>query len=559
MQPVMHLTTPPSPMQANRYRWVMELVGALVVATVLMLLVSQSGLSKSYDWDLYLPWLDEFARQLAAGEAFPQWMPSAFQGRGAPVFAYYPPLSFYLGSAFVIATGDPILGMKSVAVVAGLLCYVSFLAWARDVATPYAVAWAVVWALSPAMLFIGLRVHMLAAFCALPAIPILAKAILSERVSGRSRMLLVAFATAWLGWCHLPTLLMAGAAASIWVVMAATTKQGGRGRNGWLLGGAGLGLLMSASTLVGPLFESRELHLPALTAGALRWSGNFILGPPPSAEGFRVDYRFLSLIAVLFGLIGMWAATALWRSRVRPLPLLACFLTVGILMTPLAEPFYQAAIPFQYIQFPWRWLPLFVFVCCALAAAAPLSVQKPALVLSAAVVSFGVGMMTVGHSQLLPQLPRTTPDEESWVLREAPRSAPEYRQSRFAHTAPPAVRPRQLLGASTRFTATTTQDEAATMGWHVSSNESADVRTEISCFAGWQLLVSGKLHLVQCAPNGVVSFHIERGESDVELRMSRTPARWVAALLGVTSLLVVLAVVLTRCAGVRRIWGRRHR
>ena len=48
-------------------------------------------------------WLDQFARELGHGTPYPRWLPLSHGGLGSPVFYYYPPLAFYLGSIFTLA------------------------------------------------------------------------------------------------------------------------------------------------------------------------------------------------------------------------------------------------------------------------------------------------------------------------------------------------------------------------------------------------------------------------------------------------------------------------
>ena len=58
-------------------------------------------LNDSYwiDW----VWLDQFSAALRAGMLYPRWLPLSHGGLGSPVSYYYPPIAFYLGSAFVVA------------------------------------------------------------------------------------------------------------------------------------------------------------------------------------------------------------------------------------------------------------------------------------------------------------------------------------------------------------------------------------------------------------------------------------------------------------------------
>lgn len=77
----------------------------IIIATAFLLTlpaaVGPVRVNDSYwiDW----VWLDQFADALRNGQVYPRWLPLSHGGLGSPVFYYYPPLAFYLGSAFVLA------------------------------------------------------------------------------------------------------------------------------------------------------------------------------------------------------------------------------------------------------------------------------------------------------------------------------------------------------------------------------------------------------------------------------------------------------------------------
>jgi uncharacterized membrane protein len=48
-------------------------------------------------------WADQFTAELARGNLYPRWLPLSNAGLGAPVFYYYPPLSFYVSALFGLA------------------------------------------------------------------------------------------------------------------------------------------------------------------------------------------------------------------------------------------------------------------------------------------------------------------------------------------------------------------------------------------------------------------------------------------------------------------------
>ena len=74
------------------------------IISLAALLVSPAALGPTRLNDSYWidwVWLDQFARELGRGLLYPRWLPLSHNGLGSPVFYYYPPLAFYLGSIFV--------------------------------------------------------------------------------------------------------------------------------------------------------------------------------------------------------------------------------------------------------------------------------------------------------------------------------------------------------------------------------------------------------------------------------------------------------------------------
>lgn len=85
----------------NRWPVVLPLLTLAAAIVFLPAFVGPPRLNESFwiDW----VWLDQFAKELTQGNAYPRWLPLSHHGLGSPVFYYYPPLAFYLGSLFVLA------------------------------------------------------------------------------------------------------------------------------------------------------------------------------------------------------------------------------------------------------------------------------------------------------------------------------------------------------------------------------------------------------------------------------------------------------------------------
>lgn len=82
------------------------LIACPLLALLAILLVIPANLgppllhdSFEIDW----VWADQFTAELARGNLYPRWLPLSNDGLGAPVFYYYPPLSFHLSGLFGLA------------------------------------------------------------------------------------------------------------------------------------------------------------------------------------------------------------------------------------------------------------------------------------------------------------------------------------------------------------------------------------------------------------------------------------------------------------------------
>src|SRR5262245_35917477 len=82
-------------------RVILVMVAALLMAPSLVL-----GLLNGHDVAVSLQWAPSFARQFRAGDLYPRWLPESFTGLGAPVFYFYPPLTYWIDALVSVATGN---------------------------------------------------------------------------------------------------------------------------------------------------------------------------------------------------------------------------------------------------------------------------------------------------------------------------------------------------------------------------------------------------------------------------------------------------------------------
>jgi uncharacterized membrane protein len=95
------------------------------------------GLPLGADAPDHLVWADAFFRQLAAGEVYPRWLVDVGRDAGSPplgspVFFFYPPLPFFLSSAFGALSLDPSRQLVCAAILSIWVGVIGTYIWLRN-------------------------------------------------------------------------------------------------------------------------------------------------------------------------------------------------------------------------------------------------------------------------------------------------------------------------------------------------------------------------------------------------------------------------------------------
>src|SRR3954463_8301416 len=91
-------------MPASRFRATAALAScAMMMPFFLLFAVRQWPISG--DFLFYATALKAFSAQLWSGELYPRWLTEVSAGYGSPVFLFYAPLPFYVGSLFQFMAG----------------------------------------------------------------------------------------------------------------------------------------------------------------------------------------------------------------------------------------------------------------------------------------------------------------------------------------------------------------------------------------------------------------------------------------------------------------------
>lgn len=512
------------------------LVGLLVLVLLVGIPMQVPGVAKAYDWGLQAAWIERFYLALLEGNVWPQWLRDADGGRGSPVFVFYPPLAYYIAATFRHVFGSSVGALELTQATALILFYAtSFRLFRLNCGAVVAATLAVLTCCLPAVLFVALRVHMLAATVALSAFPLMLHAVLAVQRSGASRILAMALAVAWLAWSHLPSLMMG---VSLTVLLSLLTYARGLravvAHFGVAIAGIAFGIAAGAAPLAPALLEIHAVSMGALTGGNLDWRDNFLWVSRQGSQSFRDDYTFLTLSAVACSLICLVALVTAKREVCEPnhmrrgiaLTTLFCLL----LTSPLASPLYDNLWPMQALQFPWRWLPFASVLAMSavanlLGSSARLSVWMAACF---AVAIFGYTSVIFGVGGMLSQRPNTEPKEERWMIEQMPRGAPEYRPRLLANShseyelADPGPAP---ASSSPDIRINMVVDESMQRRWDVDAESAGNIQFGIACFPGWVAYVDGNQAPLGCNNFGLLSLPVASGSFDLLLRFEETLAR----------------------------------
>lgn len=520
-------------------RWPPRL-GLLGLAVMLAPLVFPEGTLRSYDWDLQLIWITRFHQALEAGQWWPQWLDGVDGGRGAPVFVFYPPLAYYLTSLGMAISEDPVWALKlglSAAAVIGYVTSLRLFNTMTDART--AAILAVCAALSPAWLFMAFRVHMLAGALALAFFPLALDGVMriymgrpvtpeprTLRPFGGRHGLQIAGAIGLIGWTHLPMLLMSVAALLLLLLMAWKRLQGQRLA---VLSGLALGMALSAAPMMPALLESGLVSLHALQSDALDWKRNFLFSQALLAEprGFRSDHVFLSVFAAAWLLWVALAAGSAWHSPRGKGGQKTCLfwaLALFWMSTPLAWPVYAMVPALQMLQFPWRWLPL-----AHLAGLVALAAGRGCMSRAGTMKLIGLALILAGHMTLffdvglVVQMPRTSKQEERWVVQTMPRVAPEYRPRTLRLPSGAGAAPATLALADSRAIRITALEQRHV--WKVEAETQGVLHLGIACFPGWVVWAEGEKLETGCDAQGLLTAVAAPGTYRVNARFTATPVR----------------------------------
>jgi hypothetical protein len=510
-------------------------------------------LANSFDWWLHLKWAQAFAESMGEGVIWPDWIGTSEAGWGAPVFALYPPLTYYLFASLAWLSADPVVQFKLYL----SLCILTLAASTRlsltlvTSSTVAAIAAALVINL-PSVALGWHRLNMLPAAFAVAFLPLVIAAAAGLGRQNRTNLMFGAFGTAFIAWTHLPTLLMALVGAFVTALtMLLARRPEHSWRVAWGVAGCVLGTLIGAAPWLSALTYQEFVHADAALRDVWHFRSNFLFDPSSNGNGFRGEYAYLSAgvaISALAGMAAIWCTAKTSLALCAPIRAIAvASLVCCVLTTPAADVLYRSVVPLQYLQFPWRWqAPAALLSCMALAMAVEVAGSRPRDMLIAATLSIAALALTadllLAH-QLVRPPPRTTTEDITWALHGNTADPIEFRTRAMGHSWRRNLR--DDVGPSLVADGPADITEIAMhhhrREWLVTASENRVARFRTLCFPGWRLEVNRREVPWRCSQDGVIEAVLPgdvRAKSVVLLRRT-LPARWAGLAIGALALLVL--------------------
>ncbi|MDO9709717.1 hypothetical protein [Paracraurococcus lichenis] len=409
---------------------------ALAAAAGPLLAVGLPGsfASSGQDTGAALLWLHGMRAAIAQGEWWPRWLMEGNRTFGSPVFLFYPPGAYWIGSAVQAALGlDTAQALVAAALLFRLACCAFAYAWLRQEASPRAaMAGTALAALQTYDMLVNPLVRFAFAEMAGTAALFLALAAAGARRPGR--WLPPAFAVVVM--THLPMAVLAGGVLPAW----SAARHGLRRSAGTLL------LCLLGAAMAGAYLLPALLLLPQInaagweTGGLTTWSGHFLLEParPPKAP-----VQFWLMNAGLLVMIATALLARPWRDRRLRGPALL-FGALCLLMTRLSWPAWVLLPPLRAVQFPWRLMPFAVALWAVLLARRLDAPDGGGRLAPAAALAFAAAALWIPFSAVTARLPELA--RYDWTRLRIEAAGPRPLPSRN----PPEYAPRAATRAGWR-------------------------------------------------------------------------------------------------------------
>lgn len=561
-------------------------------------------------------YLIQFDASLRDGAWWPRWAMHHIQGYGYPTFLIQAPLGFYLGELFVLLGAGFTLAARfswAVGVLAGAWgMYALVRHWLAAPGSPAQERWVRPAALAAGVLYVYFPYHIADIYVRGALNDSLLLAWLPWLFLVFDRLLLHGMETGWQRRLAAAMLVLAGTLLThtfallsivpllisfvLFRLLQAWRNAGLPWQRGLLALAGGLGGLLLCSIFVLPLLaEGRYLQQQVYVTDTYDFRNHFVqigqffspfwgfgYSDDPKGANDGMSFQAGALLLVL----AISALFCLRRARVAQAVQTYLLLAGGVLllvMTPLAQPLWEAVPPLAVIQFPWRLLALAGFV---LSAAGGLllgslaweeivdgtTAALPAGSGAARPIEPAGGLLIFALLGVFASWPylqaNLSPVEEwredgraiyrfeeehpdmiaftQWVTQpftttamSAAYAAPDYAEDHGYTTSLPRLQIMEGAG-----TVLNSHSRGSSGGGVVDMTEPGVVQVNFFYFPGWRVHVDGLPAAIRPSPTGAILVDVGTGRHAIEARFGDTEPRTTGALVSGTMLLITLGLLL---------------
>jgi hypothetical protein len=531
----------------------------------------------SSDGVLHLYQLVEFDLALRGGILFPRWAPDLMAGYGQPLFVFYAPVMYDLAALFHLAGLGFADALKATVLIGMLASALGMYLFGRDLWCRWGgLLAAVAYLYAPYRLvntYLDGELSQTLAWAWLPWLSWASWRYLQTRRTGWGLAAGLCFAgliythsvTSWLAAIFL-ALAFAGLLLVRRARFAAELRLGG-----WLA----LGLGLASPYWLPALVESSAIQLQRVQTGSYDFHTNLL--PLARTLSTQLAHGYseyvgvngpaqLGLAQTLVAGLGMVAVLACFgRRRARGTAAAAAmlFALLGaiafMLMLKPAAPFWEH-VPFGHsLQFPDRLLGIMALPLAVLAGGslAPFrrSVAAPvvALAASALLIYGATARLDVSYVSLPSSFgPREVVESEQSTGAVATTAKGEYTPVWMSQ---PALASPLVQGYLTGQTPTMSggpgiQVQVLDRGvqdarFRVTAAQAGPVELPVTYYPGWTASAGAQRPDIRPSSRGLISVQVPAGTSDVLLRFGATPDRRLADAIGLVSLALTFAAVLS--------------
>ncbi len=520
-----------------KHTLLITLIG-LVTVLITMRSILGSSFFRPHDY-IHAARLVEMQRSLKAGEFPVRWSRNFGFGYGMPLFNFYAPLPYYVGQIPLAVGISPVVAIKFLYLLNGLLAFVGMFFFAGKLWGKWGgVISATVFSFSSyRALDLFVRGAVGEAF-ALTLIPLALYGVLLAKEKKKSGPVITVLALAAILLSHnLTGMVMVGLVALFWLVQLILVK---RAEWSWQLLALILSLVFSlglSAFYVLPAFVERNLTRvdQTITVGYFDYHNHFLCywqvfrgywGYGGSLPGCSDDVSF-AFGTFSWILLGLGVVGGLWLGKKKQKFIVLVLLVglVGSIFLCIGRSVFvwDLFALLKYFQFPWRFLTFAHVFLAVLSGASVLLIQKQKLFLPVVVLS--LLLMVIYQAQYY--LPEKSLAPSEW--NQYYNTSPEWIRSETSQTLndylPPTVKDSALPSpVNSRFTlkdgeVRVEKDEPTQAIAKASCSRECLVSINIFQFPGWETTIDGKPAQLQNAKGNLPIYFLKIPEGEHEVRV----------------------------------------